>query len=219
MNRFVVIVMTDSRSDSDAVVSAVSTLGQDKDAEQQAMFSHLASEREYAVATAAEDAASRVREESRRGIGFVKFKAKLEPGETKTITADRWRAFTVTSLQVEAECTEYFLISDIRYAEPGSLTPNKSVDFRASSSPVPAAVFSDEGAAGPVFEFECASAEIVVTNTSKKPRVFRARMLGFHKLGDPGPVPLRRPFPPETPPGPPPESFYPPYGFSPPFIR
>jgi hypothetical protein len=32
MNRFTIIVMTDSREDSDAVVSAVSALGRDKEA-------------------------------------------------------------------------------------------------------------------------------------------------------------------------------------------
>lgn len=191
MNRFVVIVMTDSRSDSESVVSAVSALGQDKDVEQQAMLDQLASERDYAATAAADYAASRVREEHHRGIGFMKFKEKLDAGETKTVLAHALRLFSVTALQVEAECASYFHIENIRYAEPGSLLPNKVVDFRANSSPVPAAVFSDEGAGGPVFDFECTSADIVVSNTGKKPRTFRARMLGFYKLSD-SPVPLTR---------------------------
>ena len=189
MNRFVVIVLSDRREDSDAVVSAVSALGRDKEAEESMAIAQLAGEREYAVASAAAESAARVREEHRRGIGFFKIKDKLEGGETKTITVYRSRPFTVTSFQVEAECAAYFSIDEIRYAEPAVgpgmgvvPIPNKAVDFRGSSNSVPAAVFSDEGSAPPLMEFECTSVAITVSNTSKKPRTFRARMLGFHKI-------------------------------------
>lgn len=183
MNRFVVIVLSDRREDSDAVVSAVSALGRDKEAEESATIAQLAGEREYAVASAAAQASAQATEQHRRGIGFFKIKDKLDAGETKTITVYRSRAFMATSFQVEAECAGFFTIDEIRYAEPGMGPgiPNKTVDFRGSSNPVPAAVFSDEGSAPPLMAFECTSVAITVSNTSKKPRTFRARMLGFYK--------------------------------------
>jgi hypothetical protein len=179
MNRFTIIVMTDSREDSDAVVHAVSALGRDKDAEQEAAIAQMAGEREYAV----QAAMLREREELRRRVHVLKLgPVTIDGGETRTVTAESRFPFSAACLKISGETAHHFVISDLRFVAPGDLGGHGlPYDFRASGAPIPAVTFSDDAALSLALDVECRAASIAVTNTSKKKHIFRAQIVGFRR--------------------------------------
>ena len=212
MNRFTVIVMSDSREDADSVVHAVSALSRDKEAENEQVIAQLAGEREYA----AQAAAAGERESIRRSISIVKIEGLVEPGETKTIKGYSRQVFAAAGFRVTGKNAHHFSIEEIRYGKLGDFTCPHRVDFKASSAGVPAAAFAEGNSTGLSLNFDCAALEIEVTNASKRPRTFHAYVFGFIIATPPPPPPSWAP-----PLGTigsgeayPPPPIYPAYGFS-----
>lgn len=175
MNRFTIIVMTDSRDDNDAVVQAVSALGADKDAEQQAAIAHFAADRERAVAVAVE--AERVA--MRKCVHSLKLgPVKVAPGETKTIRVESRFPFHAACLKIAAENVHRFIVNDLSFVGAADLQ-SREASYNASANPVPAALFSDEGTAVLDIDIECRAAKISVSNIGKKPHTFRGQIVGF----------------------------------------
>lgn len=176
MNRFTIIVMTDSREDSDAVVSAVSALSRDKEAEAEAAIAQAVGQQQYvAEATAAHE-----RAEMRKRFHMLKIHAALEPGETKAVKAPSRFPFHAAQLRVAGESAHHFAVDEIRYARPEDLDQcTRRVDFKASAGSVPAAAFSDDAPTTLDLDTPCSAIEIVVHNVSKKRRTFRAYVFGF----------------------------------------
>jgi len=179
MNRFTVIVMTDSREDNDAVVHAVSALGADKEAEHEAAIAQLASDRDHAVAVAVESE----RIAMRKRIHALKLgPVKVGPGETKNIRVESRFPFHAACLKIAAENIHRFVVGDLSFVKASDLLGRED-SYKASNNPVPAAMFSDEGTAVLDLDVECRAAKISVTNIGKKPHVFRAQIVGFRSDG------------------------------------
>lgn len=175
MNRFTIIVMTDSRDDNDAVVQAVSALGADKDAEQQAAIAHFAADRERAVAEAVE--AERV--SMRKRVHSLKLgPVKVGPNETKHIRVESRFPFHAACLKISAENVHRFIVNDLSFVNVADLQ-SREASYNASANPVPAALFSDEGTAVLDIDVECRAAKISVTNIGKKAHTFRGQIVGF----------------------------------------
>lgn len=176
MNRFTIIVMTDSREDSDAVVSAVSGLSRDKEAEAEAAIAQAVGQQQYiAEATAAHE-----RAEMRKRFHVLKIRESFEPNETKVVKAPSRFPFHAAQLRVAGECAHHFVIDEIRYARPEDLGQcGRRVDFKASSNPVPAVAFSDDAPTTLDLDTPCSAIEIVAHNVSKKRRTFQAYVFGF----------------------------------------
>jgi hypothetical protein len=173
MNRFTVIVMTDSRDDSDAVVHAVSALGADKEAEQREELEQVIADRDRMVASAvaAERSALRKRVYSLK-LGPV----RIAPNETKAIKVESRFPFHATCLKVFAsKSIRYFYITDLSFVRADDLT---SREESVISNAVPAAVFSDEAMSFDI-DAEVRAVKLSVSNDGKKPHVFRAYLIGF----------------------------------------
>jgi hypothetical protein len=175
MNRFTIIVMTDSRDDNDAVVQAVSALGADKDAEQQAAIAHFAADRDRAVAEAVESE----RVSMRKRVHSLKLgPVKVGPGEMKNIRVESRFPFHAACLKISAENVHRFCVNDLSFVKASDLTGRED-SYKASNNPVPAALFSDEGTAILDLDVECRAVKISISNIGKKAHTFRGQIVGF----------------------------------------